>query len=241
MSKIFRIDVIEKYLWDHQKFKGIEYKDTFSTTYRSDSLLLRLFNNLDDFELNAVNANHPKANEIEAHREHLSLAISDNMAVMRELIDWYISPIESDTLNEVDGFTDDLNDLNDINDMLETARPLPKVTHDETRDLIIYVWGRKKRSYLHHKVEHNFNAAVLHGKKAGTDWTKDGRTEAIRDAVMKCKDFNHFMEVMIDTIEKKNCSKIGINCRAGRHRSVTCAIILQMHYYPNTIIHFLEL
>jgi RNase adaptor protein for sRNA GlmZ degradation len=46
---------------------------------------------------------------------------------------------------------------------------------------------------------------------------------------------------MIDNIENKDYHKIGINCRAGRHRSVTLAIILRDYYYPNAECHFLEI
>ena len=115
------------------------------------------------------------------------------------------------------------------------------ITTNRSRVLQIYVWGRKKRKRLAVAVDHNFNAAVLHGKKSGTNWRKDGRTLEIREAVMRCPLFNDFLNVMLQMIETKDMSAIGINCRAGRHRSVTLAIILQMHYYPLAQLHFLEL
>jgi hypothetical protein len=228
-----RIAAIEAYILKYHNFVGPEYTDNVSATYFSKSLRLRLFDDLNDFELYPIHDSHPRADKIKTHREHLSESITDIMAIMREVIDWYDDVSDTDE-DIVDGFTNHVEDADEIT-------PLPKVDHDANRELSIYVWGRKHRTRLHHKVDHNFNAAVLHGKKAGTDWTLDGRSECIRTAVMKCKGFNNFMKVMVETIEKLNCSAIGINCRAGRHRSVTCAFILQMHYYPKTLIRLLEI
>jgi RNase adaptor protein for sRNA GlmZ degradation len=49
------------------------------------------------------------------------------------------------------------------------------------------------------------------------------------------------MEIMVDLIEEKDLHVIGINCSKGKHRSVTCAIILKQYFYPKSDIHFLEL
>jgi hypothetical protein len=208
---------IEKYLLREQKFKGIAYRDKISITYTSDLLLLRLFNDLTNFELTGI-GDHSKNDKIKDKHESLSESINDIMAVMRELIDWFLNDDE----DVVDGFTNGGEE--------KIARPLPKITHDEKRKLIIYVWGRKKRKFLHHKVDHNFNAAVLHGRKEG-----------IRNAVRKCPDYNHFIQVMVNTIEKKDCHIVGVNCRAGRHRSVTCAWDLLNEYYPDSEIVYMEI
>ena len=120
---------------------------------------------------------------------------------------------------------------------------IPNVKSSKSKTLTIYVWGRSVRKkvpdYL--KIQHNFNACVLHGKKAGVDWRKDGRQEEIRNAVMKGRLFPSFMETMVNVIERKDLHIIGINCSKGRHRSVTCAIMLKNHFYPDAVIHFLEL
>jgi hypothetical protein len=227
---------IQNYLKTYQGFKGVAYKDDVSISYVSDFLLLRLFNDLSNFELTGV-GDHPKNDLISNQRKKLSESINDNMAIMRELIEWFLNDNddddELDSKDEVDGFT--------VNGKEVEIKPLPKITHDENRKILIYVWGRKKRNFLHHKVDHNFNAAVLYGRKEGTNWTLDGRSEEIRIAVRKCPDYNHFMQFMVNTIEKKDCYTIGINCRAGRHRSVTCAWDLLHTYYPQSEIIYLEL
>ena len=164
--------------------------------------------------------------ELMSKKVQLTAQISDPMAVLNVLVEWVNA---SETMPSCEG------------EVLDTAKPLPTYAVTRTRPLIIYVWGRKKRKNLPHVVDHNFNAAVLHGRKQGTNWRKDGRTQEIRDAVRKCPNFNAFLMVMLENIESKDMHTIGINCRAGRHRSVTLAIILRLHYYPDAVIHLLEI
>lgn len=159
-----------------------------------------------------------------------------NTAILTDLIQWI-----DDCAKDDDEQFDEKED--EVVMTYDEKINIPEVKCDKTRKLNIYVWGlrRRKRVPPQYKIEHNFNACVLHGKKKGVDWRKDGRDEAIRHAVMKGRMFTYFMETMVKYIEEKDLHCIGINCSKGRHRSVTCAIILMTYFYPNSEITFLEL
>lgn len=228
-------------------------KKQLKLEYRSTNLLLFIEKDLSDFEAFSLDGRDV---DIYESKQRLTNLLGKGTGVLKAFLQEYYFDFDvvDDNDDNDDGDDGDDNDVkndndlvadgfeNDSIDVLKHVRKLPKcdcVTPD--RDLVVYVWGRKKRKHLPRKVDHNFNAAKLYGKKSGTDWTKDGRTEAIREAVMKCPIFNDFLTTMIETIESKNASSIGINCRAGRHRSVTCAIILKQYYYPKAQLHFLEI
>jgi hypothetical protein len=226
-----KLDSLHEYLVNEQSFK-LTGKTDIQLEYKSKSLLLKINKDMSDFKIFSLDGKK----DVYSIKERVITYLKNPMGLLIALLEECLELdfAERDNQLDADGFDDEVDVLEEIGD-------LPKCACDEERSLIIYVWGRKKRKYLHHKVDHNFNGAVLYGKKAGTDWSKDGRTEAIRNAVMKCPIFNDFLETMIKTIEKKDASKIGINCRAGRHRSVTLAWILREHYYPNAKIHLLEI
>jgi hypothetical protein len=228
-----RLQSIEKHLKDNCNYEWICTTPKY-IEFKSETILLQVNKDMSDFTLFLTDETIVTTDEIWEKRNILNEQISDSMGIMNILIEW-IKEKQDEAINEeVDGF-------DDTGDFLEEARPLPKYECDETRQLKIYVWGRKKRKHLPHKVDHNFNAAVLHGKKKGTNWRKDGRTLEIREAVKRCVQFNEFLTVMLRLIETKKMSKIGINCRAGRHRSVTLAWVLQESYYPNAKIIYLEI
>lgn len=139
--------------------------------------------------------------------------------------------------------SDDADDKSDhISYIIKTSVPL-NIKHNKSKKLSIYVWGRCLRDKVpdNFKIQHNFNACVLHGKKQGVDWRNDGRDEDIRMAVMRGSGFYDFMSVMVELIESRDLERIGINCAKGRHRSVTCAIVLKTYFYPDSEIRFLEL
>lgn len=147
--------------------------------------------------------------------------------------------------DEEEEFKDDLDDEDneDEDNDYNTITAIPDVKHDNNRKLFIVVWGRRIRKSVpaEYKIEKNFNAAVLHGKKAGVDWRQSGKSEEVRKAVMKGSAFPSFIESMVTIIEKENLFRISINCAKGRHRSVTCAIVLHKYYYPRTEIKYLEI
>jgi hypothetical protein len=171
-----------------------------------------------------------------------------NANIFKQLVIW----IDECAQDDLEQFANDTNDTiitakeedSDFNKEYVYKTAIPYNTlHNSTRTLMIYVWGRRIRSTVpsNYKIDHNFNAAVLHGKKKGIDWRQDGRQEEIRIGVMKCSGFYDFMESMVRQIEAHSYKKIGINCAKGRHRSVTCAIILRDYFYPTSEIVYLEL
>lgn len=234
------LDSLHDFLVKEHSFELKKKTDNY-LEYESKSMQLRIQKDMSDFKVFSLDGKR----DVYTLKKELTVYIGEPMGILKALLEHCLQEDEREREKDrhieskeeydvVDGFLDDVEVLEKVND-------LPICECDEDRQLIIYVWGRKKRKYLHHKVDHNFNGAVLYGKKAGTDWSKDGRTEAIRTAVMKCPIFNDFLETMVKTIEKKDASKIGINCRAGRHRSVTLAWILREHYYKNAKINLLEI
>ena len=69
----------------------------------------------------------------------------------------------------------------------------------------------------------------------------NGLSLEVQRAVETSKNFDTFASQMVEKIERIDAKAIGINCTAGRHRSVTRAHILKRELYPNAIIHHLEL
>ncbi|AYV81381.1 MAG: RNase adaptor protein [Harvfovirus sp.] len=134
-------------------------------------------------------------------------------------------------------------ELEEFKDESIAAAPsdLPIVKHDDARPLYIAVWGIAFRKKVpdDRKTQHNFNAAVLHGNRRFRENARDSK-EA-RDHIMKGRAFYNFMEIMVKLVESRDYLRISINCTKGRHRSVTCAIALKEHYYPNAIIEYLDI
>jgi hypothetical protein len=165
----------------------------------------------------------------------------DPGVVLENVINWIETCIK-DELDEFDEDDDNSDSKVDKEFIINTCIPMD-VSHNEKRKLYIYVWGRKLRARVPDKceVQHNFNACVLHGKRQGVDWRHDARDATIRLAVIRGSGFYDFMKSIVITIEKKQLTRIGINCAKGRHRSVTCAIVLKEYFYPESDLFFLEL
>ena len=179
----------------------------------------------------------PTSDEISNKIIELSQQINSKMSLIEKVTRWIEQCIEDDE-NE---FIEDVD--NNTNVMVNKKILLPELIVKSDRNLQIVVWGRKIRDKVpsNFKIEHNFNACVLHGKKQGIDWRNDARDPDVRMAVMTGKSFYEFIDMMINVIERNNLQRISVNCAKGRHRSVTCAIVLKEYYYPLAEIIFLEL
>lgn len=222
---------IETYLYTHHEFK-LTYRDSEqqSTCYESPHLQLCLSDDLQRWSLVPLSGAEEAFEQQEAY---LHSIVTDRLAIMRLLVEWY----EQHLATEVPGFSDTDEDTTPMT----TVPLLPELVHTASRPLSIYVWGANRRKHLPVQVDRNFNAAVLHGKKAGVDWRRDGRTSEVREAVMKADGFIELMIHIVETIEKNDYTRIGVNCKAGRHRSVSIAICLQQYYYSHALLYFLEL
>ncbi|CAH6420313.1 Hypothetical protein HVR_LOCUS1160 [uncultured virus] len=69
----------------------------------------------------------------------------------------------------------------------------------------------------------------------------NGLSRDIQKSVKAGKGYIQFMEYMIKKIEQDDLHIISLNCVAGKHRSVSCAEILKNEFYPNAIVHHLEI
>lgn len=121
----------------------------------------------------------------------------------------------------------------------------PTIPHKDDRELMIYVWGRNNRDWLPPRCSitksNNFNASELVDRHPHGSRLPARKCEDVIRAVMKDREFWPFMADIINQIEKRDLSRIGINCRHGKHRSQTCALILQRHYYKKAQIEFIEI
>ena len=149
----------------------------------------------------------------------------------------------NDCENDVYGFEDDSSDSS------EDSRTNRKYLYDSLREitdpdriLIIYTWGKKHRKKVQFKIDSNFNASMLSGKRKGLNLKKmNGLSVEVQRAVETSRNYDTFMTQMVGKIERIDAHAIAINCTAGRHRSVTCAQILKREFYPNSKIHHIEL
>jgi hypothetical protein len=95
-----------------------------------------------------------------------------------------------------------------------------------------------------------FNSAILRGSYANTPEKFSlayksllklrGTSKKVQWEVRGAELFKSFMEEVVKSIEKNNLTTIGIVCRAGYHRSVSCAEML-IHLYPNRTVKHLTL
>lgn len=227
------MDTIKTYLQGLQ-FKIVKTGDSnvHFKRFDCDNISIILNNDLQYFHISCDTIDQEILKE---KTSELLTEYTDTQEIIGKLIDFIIVDDEEE---EVDDEEDDKKDEGEIKEELY----LPKIDHKTDRKLTIYVWGRKKRKGPPCDVEHNFNAAVLSDKKKNVDWRQNGRdSEEVRWAVMRARGFTEFMAAMIKTIEGKDCHIIGINCRAGRHRSCSTAFFLKKYYYSGAIIHFVEL
>ena len=90
----------------------------------------------------------------------------------------------------------------------------------------IWTWGNKKRKACPRTVEHNFNVCnVTAGyKPKGVDLRKvDGTDERLQQKVQRGRNYELYMNALVEKVQQQGVTKIGVNCHKGRHRSVAFA------------------
>lgn len=100
------------------------------------------------------------------------------------------------------------------------------------------------------KCQKVFNSAILRGSYANAPEKFSlayksllklrGTSKKVQWEVRGAELFKSFMEEVVKSIEENNLTTIGIICRAGHHRSVSCAEML-VHLYPNRTVEHLTL
>ena len=221
-------EISDIYLTKILDYKLIQKKGTVSFYQKYGQNTIDLLVGESKFEIRHY-LKYPTVEQIKDKRR----LIKDEEIQMQiaELTAW-IDDIATDEIK-----SEDKMDEEKANDLL--------ISHQEDRELMIYVWGRNNRDWLPAQYgitkNENFNASILTDRHPHGSRLPARKNEDVIKAVMRDKGFWPFMINMIKQIEKKNLSKIGINCRHGKHRSQTCALILQRRYYKKAKIEFVEI
>lgn len=143
-----------------------------------------------------------------------------------------------------DGFKG-LTDIPSVAELTAAIRTAIGVNLEASRkrEMLIYTWGDKEGkskagvSMLPGKPKLHLSAKVLNGRGGGAclhyNATKDRRI--VRNVVssMKESEGRKWIEEAVRKIEAGQETCISVFCNHGRHRSVSAALILQKHVYPN--------
>ena len=113
------------------------------------------------------------------------------------------------------------------------------------RSITIITWGRgahHKKGYPPVKTERNFNAAIISDRPYNIDIRKiNGRNGALQDAFYSNREFQDFIDSIVNQIEMLDLHVVSINCSKGRHRSVAAAELLKRLFYPRADVHHWDL
>lgn len=111
------------------------------------------------------------------------------------------------------------------------------------RELLIYTWGKSCRKYKPQDSQINFNAGILKiDRKELILKNKNGLSKDVQQIVKNSTSFMCFIAQIVNKIKSDNTLHcISINCKEGRHRSVSVAEMLKQIYFPNAQIIHLEL
>ena len=115
---------------------------------------------------------------------------------------------------------------------------------NEKRQLVIYTWGASLRKLCPKQTQHNFNVCGISYRKncTGVDLRKmTGMDDELKMKVESSPRFEMYISSNINVVERDDLTIISVNCRKGRHRSVSVANILKDKYYPNSKVIHLEL
>jgi len=151
-------------------------------------------------------------------------------------LDNLLQKIDDEYGEQAPGFNEN-NNNNDDNEPV-----LSHINWNPERQLTIYTWGKRHHKNKPSQSQCNFNAAVINGHRDGMNLRKlTGLNIDVQKSVKSGIGYIKFMEFMINKIESGDLHTISLNCSAGRHRCVSCAEILKSEFYPNSIIHHLDI
>jgi len=161
---------------------------------------------------------------------------ADAQAFGERLVQWVIAQ-----RSEEPGFTEE-DAGEDNGGGLQHLPSKAEVGATDTRELLVYTWGKALRKSAPPDSEHNFNAGILNGRGGGADLrTMNGLSDEVQSNVASCGLFPRWISMVCAKVEHSNCKVISINCTKGRHRSVAAAEILKKQYYPNAQLKHLTI
>ena len=210
--------------------------------------------NIQNNEYNAWN------NKGEDLTDRLSQAIADVELLPHQSEDKLILIVQSfvDSFGKIAGFDTQILEENDIDfpcydgksDKLWDILRI-KYNVNTTRKLHIYTYGTRFWFDTIAGCQRTFDSAILRGSLASVQKEQEklsyksllklrGTSLKVQEEVRGAQLFRPFMEQIVSSIEASNLNTIAITCRAGHHRSVSCAEML-IHLYPNRTVEHLTI
>lgn len=210
----------------------------------------------EDIENNEYNAWDNKGTDL---TDKLKKAIDDvnNLPYKQEDKLVLIFEFFRDSFGKIAGFNTDMVERNDFdfpkydgkNDKVWEILKI-KYNVNVDRKLHIYTYGTTFMFHPPKNCQMVFNSCVLRGSQAnkpekfGLGYKSllklRGTNLKVQQEVRGAKLFIPFMEDLVANIEDNDLDKIAIVCRAGHHRSVSCAEMLG-HLYPNRTVEHLTI
>lgn len=213
-----------------------------------------LFHN--DIENNEYNAWNDKGVDL---TKKLTDAINDSKLLNYNPEDKLVTIFQLfiDSFSRIPGFGAKLLEENDIdfpcydgqNDNIWNILKT-KYNVNTNRKLCVYTYGTKFMVDVPKQCQRVFDSSILRGSLANSSEKEGlsyksllklrGTSLKVQEEVRGAELFKSFMENVVKTIEENDYSKIAITCRAGHHRSVSCAEML-VHLYPDRTVNHLTI
>ena len=132
----------------------------------------------------------------------------------------------------------DLRSMARLPSVVELAEQIGRAISTD-RDLVIYTWGDKLKTKAAIKQlgsQFDINAKPLNGRGRGADTKYNALQDRriMQNVASSMSEGNGLLLLSqaIKKIEAEDLSIISVFCSKGRHRSVSCAELLRMQYYP---------
>ncbi len=162
--------------------------------------------------------------------------------IINQFIDQIIEIVELSSAG-FDEMSDSDNDYN-CKDLIQFWKNLQS-SSNINRNINITSFGNKYKGFESTKnsFDISFNALCVRSKmKKGMNLSKLRGTDVeVQQIVNRGKGFCDFITHIVHKIETHNYTNIGIFCRAGHHRSVSCVELLKKHIYKKAHVNHLNL
>ena len=119
---------------------------------------------------------------------------------------------------------------------------IPLSVEPTPRELTILTWGKSRMRRAPKESEKNWRADHITVQGAGIDLDKTtGQSGELQAVIISDSHFVPLMREIVEEIETKEYTSIGIYCLHGRHRSVGIAELLKKWFYPGATLRHLTL